>query len=287
MAPPTLSGMEFGSVVGDRQRWRVARMGDGPPVVLMHGFPDGPESWAATADALVGAGYEVIVPYLRGYHVDTVVPGRRYHDDSIGQDVIGLLDALGVERAALVGHDWGASSAYSAVRQAPDRVVGLVAIGIPHPGAIELGPGLLWQGRHLLYFKLPLAEQRMRRSHLSYITKLYARWAPGWTGPERDATLDRAIDLLSDPSVAHHAVRWYRDLDLSAKAPTRFTIACPTLFVAGGVDFGGDVSAYERSVRRVARRAELMVVDGAGHWPHREDEPRFISRLTRFLASLG
>ncbi len=86
-----------------------ADTGEGPPVVLFHGFPDTPSGWSSTAERLSAAGYRTIVPYLRGYHPATIVPGRRYRGRELGEDAIALLDALGLEQAVLVGHDWGAA----------------------------------------------------------------------------------------------------------------------------------------------------------------------------------
>ena len=89
------------------------------------------------ADSLNQAGYRTIVPYLRGYHPDTLVPGRPYDALHIAEDAIGLLDALGLESAVLVGHDWGATVVYGAAALAPDRVQAIVPIAIPHPRTLK------------------------------------------------------------------------------------------------------------------------------------------------------
>jgi pimeloyl-ACP methyl ester carboxylesterase len=92
------------------QTWRYFKLGNGhQDVVLVHGFPDTPQSWWDIATALAEFGYRVTVPYLWGYHPDTLVPGRSLKAAEIGEDVIGLMDALEIEEAVLVGHDWGAS----------------------------------------------------------------------------------------------------------------------------------------------------------------------------------
>ncbi len=80
---------------------------------------------------LNGAGYRTIVPYLRGYHPDTIVPGRGYTGQEIGDDAIRLLDALGLDSAVLVGHDWGSAVVFGAAAQAPERVRALVLGGDP------------------------------------------------------------------------------------------------------------------------------------------------------------
>src|ERR1700704_397055 len=88
--------------------------GEGPLVVLIHGFPDTPESWDGIRARLNRGGFRTVAPYLRGYHRETIVEGRRYDGETIATDALRLLDALGAETAVLVGHDWGAFIAYAA-----------------------------------------------------------------------------------------------------------------------------------------------------------------------------
>ena len=156
---------EFKNVTVGEQTWRYRDSGQGPPVVLFHGFPDTPQSYAGIARSLNEAGYRTILPYLRGYHPDTLVPGRSYDALSLAEDVVGLLDALGLESAVLVGHDWGATLVYGAAALAPDRVEAIVPIAIPHPRTLKPKNalqvlGLLVVSRHFLYFQLPWAEAR-------------------------------------------------------------------------------------------------------------------------------
>lgn len=268
------------------QRFRYSDSGDGPVVMLLHGFPDGPESWENTRAALVDAGNRVIVPFLRGYHPDTLVEGRSYGRVHIGGDIVWLLDELGVDRATLVGHDWGASAVWSAACAYPERIDGIVPIAIPHPDTLRPSLTLAWQTRHFGFFKAPFSDQRTAHNDFAYIDTLYDRWAPNWRGADRDSTVARAKDLLSDPVVLHEALQWYRDLSLRPDPANDFRVACPGLLVVGGDDFDGLVDSTEASAERFDARAEVLVVDGAGHWPHREGEPEFIDRLVAFVASL-
>lgn len=270
----------------DEQRFRFSDTGEGPAIVLLHGFPDGPESWEAARAALVAAGQRVIVPYLRGYHTDTIVEGRSYGRVAIGGDIVWLLDELEIERATLVGHDWGASSVWSAAGSHPERVRGIVPIAIPHPAAVKPSLTLAWETRHFGYFKAPLADQRTAHNDFAYIDTLYDRWAPSWSGPERDSTIARAKELLSDPVVLHEALQWYRDLSLTPDRANDFRVACPGLLVAGTNDFDGMLEATHASTDRFDAPVEVLTIDGAGHWPHREGEAEFIERLVAFVASL-
>jgi pimeloyl-ACP methyl ester carboxylesterase len=277
------------ATLGD-QTWRYKDSGQGPPVVLFHGFPDTPHSYTGIARSLNQAGYRTILPYLRGYHPDTLVPGRPYDALNNAQDVIGLLDALGLKSAALVGHDWGATVVYGAAALAPDRVDAIVPIAIPHPRTLKpknalQAAGMLIMSRHFLYFKLPWAEAGTRRSDFRYIETLYRRWAPGWKGPERDAAVERAKEAFSSPEVLAGAIDWYRAL--GSKIDRRLTapIKCSGLMVAGGKDFGGHLGPYKKSQALFEGGAELVVMPEAGHWPHREEEPQFTKALIRFLGT--
>ena len=281
---------EFENATLGDQTWRYNDSGQGPPVVLFHGFPDTPHSYAGIARSLNEAGYRTILPYLRGYHPDTLVPGRPYDALSNAEDVIGLLDALGLKSAALVGHDWGATVVYGAAALAPDRVDAIVPIAIPHPRTLKpknalQAAGMLIMSRHFLYFKLPWAEAGTRRNDFRYIETLYRRWAPGWQGPERDAAVARAKEAFSNPEVLAGVIDWYRAL--GSKIDRRLTapIKCSGLMVAGGKDFGGHLGPYKKSEALFEGGAELLVMPEAGHWPHREEEPQFTKALIRFLGT--
>ncbi len=279
--------MDFVTSAQGAQRFRYHDAGTGPAVVLLHGFPDGPESWAATSELLVDAGYRVITPFLRGYHSDTRVPGRAYGRDEIGGDVIGLLDALELDRAVIAGHDWGSSAAWSALRLASERIDGIVAIAVPHPASLKPSLSLMWQTRHFAYFKLPFSDQRTARNDLAYIERLYDRWAPKWTAEERRSTVARAKEILGDDDVLHEALEWYRDLSLKPDPANEFRVGCPGLLVTGAEDFPGVNEAFERTTAWFDAPAELLTIPNAGHWPHREGQQQFHDGLLAFLTSLS
>lgn len=282
---------DFENATLGAQTWRYADSGRGRAVLLLHGFPDTPHSWAGIADSLNQAGYRTIVPYLRGYHPDTLVPDRPYDALHIAEDAIGLLDALGLESAVLVGHDWGATVVYGAAALAPDRVQAIVPIAIPHPRTLKpknvlQALGLFVLARHFLYFQLPWADAGMRRSDFQYIDALYGRWAPGWHGPDRDTAVQRAKEAFATPAVLTGAIDYYRAIGAKIDRRVLAPIQCSGLMVAGGKDFGGHLGPYEKSRGLFEGGAELMVMPEAGHWPHREEESQFTDALVRFLRQL-
>lgn len=279
--------MDFETVEHEGRSIRFASVGRGTPVVLLHGFPDGPESWAGAANALAQAGHRAIVPYLRGYHPDTIVDGRPYAGDEFAADVVHLLDALDLPSAVLVGHDWGAAYVWSTLRMAPERVLAAVPIAIPHPACLKPSPGLLWGVRHFFYFKAPASDRRTARNDFAYIERLYSRWSPAWSGVERDQAVSAVKQMFRYPDVLHEALQYYRDLSLKPDAANDYRVACPGLIVAGGADFDGNMDPYEATVTRFDNEAELLVINGAGHWPHRENEPKFTGRLVALVDSVS
>lgn len=114
--------------------------GQGPDVLLVHGFPDDHEVWRKQIPALVAAGYRVIAPDTRGCG-DSGIPPRvaDYRIDRLVADLVGILDALGIEKVRLVGHDWGAVQGWHLAIRHPERVERYVAMSVGHPTAYARG----------------------------------------------------------------------------------------------------------------------------------------------------
>jgi pimeloyl-ACP methyl ester carboxylesterase len=270
------------TVAANGQSFVFSDSGEGPLVVLLHGFPDTPAGWSGTCDVLNEAGYRTIVPYLRGYHTDTLVPGRGYGGREIAEDAVCLLDAIGVDRAVLVGHDWGAAIAYRAAAMAPERVSAVCGVAIPHPRLLKSSPALAWRARHFLTLRLPTGPWLARRRDFAYIDALIRRWAPNWSGPERDACLRDVKSAFDDPRVLDAALAYYREASRSEAAPR---LSQPGLIVGGTSDII-DEEAFTRSPEAFDGACDVLVVEGAGHWPHREAKVLFDRRLLTFLGGL-
>ena len=266
------------TATGEDQTFIYADSGAGPLVVLFHGFPDLPAGWADTTVALNAAGYRTVVPYLRGYHPDTIVPGRRYGGAEIGEDAIRLLDALGAEDAVFVGHDWGASVVYRAAAAAPERVTKLVGVAIPHPNSIKPTPALLFGARHFISLALPTRTWLAKRADFSYMDTLMHRWAPNWKGPARDASLAAVKRAFADERVLQGALQYYVDNRFGGIAK----LSQPALLVGGTTDIV-PAETFEHSRSRFTGTVDVFIADGAGHWPHREAAESFHERLLAFL----
>lgn len=140
--------------------------GEGPALLLCHGFPETSYAWRHQIPALAAAGYRVLAPDLRGYGESTAPQAIDEYTvfDAVG-DLIGLLDALSIERSIVAGGDWGATIAWQAALMRPDRVVGIVALGVPMMGRAPIPPTRLFprmdgELHYTLYFQDPGAAER-------------------------------------------------------------------------------------------------------------------------------
>ena len=253
-------------------------VGSGPVVLLLHGFPDTARTWDGVSSALVDAGYRTIAPYLRGY-APTSLPDSDTTMRVLGEDALALLDALKIERAVFVGHDWGASAVYAAAALAPERVERLVAVAIPHLLAVKPTPSLAWGARHFLTLRLPGAAKRFARNDHAGLDKLVTRWAPSWErGPDAFADAKRSF---RQPGALDAALGYYRALTLRTPDLFKRKLGMPSLLVGGLQDIV-PASAFEASRRGFVGDLEICMLD-CGHFPHREQPEAFNARLLSFL----
>ena len=194
-----------------------------------------------------------------------------------------LLDALGVSSAVLVGHDWGSAIAYGAATAYPERLDKVVVVGIPHP--ITLRPTLSGarDGRHFVYFKLPWAAFTARAFDLKLVDRLYRRWAPHWDGPEREASVVDAVETLRDKRVLRGALAYYKALNPLDRL-FRQKISVPGLIVGGSDDPPVFQNGFAATPKRFTASCDVRILEGAGHWPHREQEAAFVAALLECLA---
>jgi len=260
-------------------RFAYLEEGEGPAVLLVHGFPDTAHTWDAFRPALAAAGYRAVSPWTRGI-APTEAPDRDTAGDDLGRDVLGWMDALGVERAVLIGHDWGASAVYSAAGLAPERVDKLVAMAIPHPAAIRFRPVDAWRARHFVTLRLPGAAARFRAGDYAGVDALIRRWAPSWAWPEGE--LQAVKNAYAAPGCLDAALGYYRGFSPSLPEGLRAKIPVPTLAIAGTEDIT-PLDAFEQARRRFTGPYEVLQI-GCGHFPHRERQREVLDAVLTFLA---
>ena len=270
-------------------------MGQGPLVILLHGFPDTPRTWRLQMPALKAAGYRVVAVTLRGYEPSSLPSNGSYHVSSLAQDVVDWIDALGAPSAHLVAHDWGASIAYAAAALAPSRVVSLTTLAVPHPAAFAVAAkadaSQMKRLRYIMLFQLPgFAEWYVRRKSFAYLETLWRNWSPGWKYAEGD--LQATKDQFADPNVLGAALRYYRQaLDTrseNGKASAALyakPVDVPTMGLYGTLDGCIWPSVFEKSMpeHTFTKGRELVKIESAGHFLHQEKAEQINNLIIEFL----
>lgn len=254
--------------------------GQGPLVLLVHGFPDTAETWRDVRPALAARGYRAVSPFTRGYWPSEVPADGRYDIETLGRDVLAWIEALGERDAIVVGHDWGATAAYAAAALAPERVRFLVTVAIPHPAAIERSLGLLWKMRHFVRFQSRLAERAVRRNDYAYVDTLVRRWSPAWRVPPDETRPVK--EAFEHPGCLTAALGYYRAFGVVTPPRLREPTRVRSAAFAGTEDGVMKVDVYERARRFYAESYEVVVMPG-GHFMHREHPQRFVDELLRVM----
>jgi pimeloyl-ACP methyl ester carboxylesterase len=238
----------------------VEEHGEGVPVLMLHGWPDSARLWRHQVPVLAGRGYRVITPDLRGFG-RSEQPGevRSYGLRNVVGDITGLLDALEVPAAHVVGHDWGAAVAWLTAIMRPDRVRTLTAISVPHP----LAPPTLRQYEmawYQLFFQFyGVAEATIEHDDWAWL-RMFSRG---------DGDLGQAIEDLSRPGSLTASLNWYRANvapQLPRRAPALPPVAAPTLGIWSTGDHYLDGERMKSSAGFVSGPWRYEEIPGASHW---------------------
>jgi pimeloyl-ACP methyl ester carboxylesterase len=264
--------------VGDLN-FAVQDEGEGPAVLLLHGFPDSHALWRNQVPALVDAGYRAIAPDLRGFGESSKpAEAERYGLLEIAGDVLGIMDSLGVERAHVVGHDWGAALAWAMAAFVQDRVDHLVAMSVGHPAAFrDAGFAQREKSWYMLLFQFEgIAEQWLSNDDFANMR--------AWSG---HPDINQVVQDLSRPGALTAALNWYRanvHPRTLIEPPLVFPqIAAPTLGVWSSGDFALEESGMTSSHRFIDGKWRYERIDGPGHWMQLEAPEEVTALLVDFL----
>ena len=285
-------------ITANGARFHAAELGDGPLVLLLHGFPEFWWCWRHALVALADAGFRAVAPDLRGYGASDKPP-RGYDAFTLAADCAGMVRALGERDAVVVGTGWGGLLGWSMAVLHPSVVRRLVVIGAVHPRrlrtALAGGPSLqLGAGRHVLGFQAPrLAERYLTRADAVSVERLLRGWSgPGW--PDTD-TAGRYREAMQIRGVAHSCLEYYRwalrsmvrtDGLRYARAMS-VPVATPTQQIHGAVDGCVPPAAAAGSRSWVEAAYEWHLLDGVGHFPQEEAPERVNELLVRWAGEVG
>ncbi len=281
-------------VAANGARFHVAVAGEGPLVLMLHGFPEFWWAWRHQLTALAAGGYRAAAMDLRGYGASDKPP-RGYDPFTLSADVAGVIRSLGERDAVVVGHGWGGLVAWSAAVIHPRQVRRLAAVSVPHPRrlrAASLGNvRQLRAGRHVVGYQLPLLpERRLVADGGIEVLRLLDAWGgPDWPDAEEATRYCQAIRI---PGVAHSAMEGYRWAVRSLPRPDglryaarmKSPVTVPTLQIQGELDGPTTARSATGSGRYVEADYRWHLVPGVGHFPHEEDPEMFTRLLLEWLA---
>lgn len=260
---------------------------DGPPVVLLHGFPEFWYGWRHQIPALVDAGYRVIAPDQRGYNRSDKPAGiDAYTVDKLAADAVGILDSLDYDRARFVAHDWGAIVLWQTLLRHPERAVRAVPMNVPHPAVTEeflrSEPSQLRKSWYMFSFQPPKVPEWA----YSAADWRGLRWLIDTSNREdtfTEADLDRYKRAWSRPGAFTAMLNWYRALLRGdAEDPPTMTVNPPTMLIWGTQDAYLDRRMARPSIEHCSN-GRLELFEDATHWVQHEAVDRVNELVLEFL----
>ncbi len=265
-------------IEGDGVTLAVQDEGEGQPVLLIHGFPDSHRLWRHQVPALVAAGKRVIAPDLRGFGAsDRPAEVADYGVRHSVADLLAVLDALGVERAQVVGHDWGASVAWALAAFVPERVERLAVLSVGHPHAFA-EPTIEQREKswYMLLFQFAgVAETMLQRNDW----RLLREWL------RESGDVERYLTDLSRPGALTAALNWYRaNVAPKVRDGSSFPpVNVPTLGIWSSGDDYLTEGPMVRSGEQVEAEWRYERIEGASHWMQLDEPDRLNELLLGFL----
>ena len=265
-------------------RLHYVEAGEGPLVVLLHGFPEFWYGWRAQIGPLAAAGFRVVAPDLRGYNLSDKPAGvAAYSVQLLASDVRDLIVERGGEGGArLAGHDWGGAVAWATAIRHPESVSRLAILNLPHPRRMFEGLRTARQLRRSWYmamFQLPgVSERLLRARRFSALRRPFRDARPGSYGA---SDIDRYVEAWSQPGALTAMLNYYRALPRAGRssgAEGMPPVAAPTLIIWGERDRHLGAELAEPYPADVPKLERVVRIPTASHWVAL-DEPELVNRL--------
>jgi pimeloyl-ACP methyl ester carboxylesterase len=275
----------------------------GRPVFLLHGWPDAPCAWRQVAPALHEHGLRTIAPYIRGlYPTEFRSPSTPRYAGAVAmaQDVTDLADRLGIPKFLVVGHDWGARIAYTLAALFPQRVEAIAALALAYQPRGEFHPGDFVQSKQFWYQFFQCTDagaEAVRRDPIGFARIQWETWSPkGWF---TDEDFELASTHFDKPDWVEITLNAYRSrylhgeavdnryADLQAKLWNTLKLSVPTLMVQGASDYCDLPSGSEGQEKYFLNGYERLVLEGVGHFPHREAPIDVSAAVLRLMSRAG
>lgn len=312
--------MQFERIDTNNIILNCAVAGYGPLMIFCHGFPESWYSWRHQMAYFADKGYRVVAPEMRGYGESSQPSSIDSYDQvTITADIVGIVDHFGEDTAIIVGHDWGAPTAYHCALLYPDRFSKVVALSVPYGGRPSTTPldGFKYlfkdQFFYMLYFQEPgVAEAELAPQIANFLQKFYLGISgditdyPMFHKYPRDATLmqtqTRQNDLpsfLTEQDLAYYVERfnksglsgplnYYRNFDKTWRKTAHLAdkkITQPCLFIAGSKEPMTKIGNQLANMQNACANLELHILEGYGHWLQQEAPSEVNSLIYNFLST--
>ncbi|MBI4588398.1 MAG: alpha/beta hydrolase [Candidatus Rokubacteria bacterium] len=272
-------------------RFHCVTAGEGPVVLLLHGFPEFWYSWRHQIPALAAAGFTVVAPDLRGYNDSDKPEGiEAYRISEIVEDVAGLIRAFGQEGALVVGHDWGGAAAYAFAMLHPEMTRALAVLNCPHPAAF--GPALfggknldqMKRSWYMFFFQLPGLPEQLLAANNFRLLKLFA-YATARRGTFTPGDLKAYTEAFAKPGALTAAINWYRAMFRRPQPAVREfpKIGAPTLIIWGERDHFLGKELTRGMTQHFSGKFSIRSLPGVSHWVQQEAPARVNGLLLEFF----
>ncbi len=265
-------------------RMHYVTQGEGPLIVLLHGFPEFWYSWRHQIPFLAEHGYTVVAPDLRGYN-DTEKPHKGYDIPTLVRDVVGLIRGLRQQRAIIVGHDWGGVLAWAFAINYPEMTERLIVMNAPHPASMmrELRtPKQLCKSWYIFAFQIPwLPEYILGRNHANEIGRILRGAAVQKSVFQGEVTA-KYQQAMSKPGAIKASLSYYRQLFrrlpllLLTYRSDKAHISVPTLLIWGEQDIALGIE-LTTGLERWVDDIEIKRIPDSGHWVQQE-KPEMVNQ---------
>jgi epoxide hydrolase 4 len=261
--------------------------GEGPLIVLLHGFPEFWFAWRLQIEPLAAAGFRVVAPDMRGYNLSSRPEDvAAYETDKLAADVRGLIHERGAQSAHLVGHDWGGTVAWATAMIHPEVVDRLAILNAAHPRKLSQGlhhPDQLRRSWYFFFFALPgLPESVVHANHWHFFRNFVDDARPAYTPEE----IDRYVEAWSQPGAATGMINYYRySVRQSQKraAEALRPIQASTLIIWGQRDRYLGEELAEPDPTDVPNLDRVERLPDASHWVHHDEAERVTRLLIDFF----
>jgi pimeloyl-ACP methyl ester carboxylesterase len=277
-------------IVTNGIRLHYVTQGEGPLIVLLHGFPEFWYSWRYQIPFLAEHGYTVVAPDLRGYN-ETDKPRKGYDIPTLLRDIEGLIRGLGQQKACIVGHDWGGVLAWAFAMNYPEITESLIVMNAPHPAAMMREMRTFKQLRKSWYvfaFQIPwLPEYMLGRNNANKIGRMLRGAALQKSAFPNDVTA-RYQEAMSKPGAIKAAISYYRQL--FRRLPISFKsyavqIKAPTLLIWGEKDIALGIE-LSTGLERWVNDIQIKRIPDSGHWVQQEQPEKVNQYMLDFLQAI-